>query len=151
MPNISLNKIRSALQRVHRNMHIFNQVLITQDYEIFYWKLFFWTFCRENCAKFNTWYQTHCHFGRTFAHRLTSPGNNWPSGLGWKFLPFVLTRKHFDDAFFHVNFVRKKKSENSRELEWYYLDYVSRFLLDDVGNETIFIYFCLLFIYGQSW
>ena len=48
--------------------------------------------------------------------------------------------------FSRENFRSEEKSENSRELEWYYLDYVSRFLLGDVGNETMFIYCCLLFI-----
>ena len=54
-----------------------------------------------------------------------------------------------DGDFSRENFRSEEKSENSRELEWYYLDYVSRFLLGDVGNETMFIYCCLLFIYGQ--
>ena len=134
MPNISLNKIRSALQRVHRNMHIFYQVVITQNYEIFNWKFFIWTSCR------------------TFRDRHHLISNLNPLivffSITWLELSQNFEKNHTDrlGSFSRENFRSEEKSENSRELEWYYLDYVSRFLLGDVGNETMFIYCCLLFI-----
>ena len=114
----------------------------------FFIEIFFIELLAEHCASRITWFRTRA-LGFGGSEPFSRPFSGFRS-TSW----LELARK--TDLKFHKNrpcekvyernFLSEEKSENSRELEWYYLDYVSRFLL---GDETMFIYCCLLFIYGQ--